>query len=412
VAEPPPLAARTPGSLQLRLALLLFSEYLVWGTWFVSLGSWLGATLHFSGTQIGAMYGSLAIAGLITPLIGGVVADRFAHAERMLAVLHGIGGLVLLVAARQTQFNTLYAAVLVYAFCYLPTLALVPSLALRHLAQPSTEFPVLRAVGTGGWIAGGVLTGALAIELTATPMQLAGWMSLLFAGYCLTLPATPPLHRNAPRSWSALLGLEAIGLVRDPMFALFLLANVALCIPNQFYTAFGALYLTDLHIPRPAMLLTLGQVTEILVLLFLPRLTMKLGARGVLLTGAGAWVIRSLLFSFGSGTNTGVIYAGLLLHGFAYGCAYIAGQVVVNERAPVRIRSAAQGVWAVATVGIGNLLGTWSSGFAVQRYTTPAGARDWSMIWVASAIVSSVTLIAVLLTRRIENVPPINAGAP
>lgn len=401
------MAARTSGSLQFRLALLLFGEFAVWGTWFVTLGSWLGATLHFSGSQIGTIYGTLAIAGLVTPLIGGVIADRFAHTERMLAVLHGVGGLLLMVAARQTRFATLYAAILTYAFCYLPTLALVPSLALRHLARPGVEYPILRTLGTAGWIAGGLLIGSLGIELTATPMLIAGCLSLLFAGYCLTLPATPPLRRNAPRSWSTLLGIDAMALMKDPLFALFLLANVALCIPNQFYTAFGALYLTDLHVPRPALVLTIGQVTEIVVLLLLPRLTTRLGARGVLLAGAGAWVLRSILFSLATDANIVVIYAGILLHGLAYGCAYIAGQVVVHERAPAQIRAAAQGFWAVATMGVGNLLGTWSAGRTVQHYSALPGLRDWSGIWIVSAIVSCVALIGVLVSRRIDDRPPV-----
>lgn len=397
---------RTPGSLQFRLAVLLFGEYAVWGTWFVSLSSWLGATLHFSGTQIGMIYGSLAVAGLVTPLLGGVIADRFAHTERMLAVLHGVGGLLLLVAARQSRFTTLYLAILAYAFCYLPTLSLVPSLTLRHLARPSVEFPIMRALGTAGWIAGGLLVGTLGIELTATPLHIAGVMSLIFAAYCLTLPATPPLFRDAPRSWSTLLGFDAIALMKDPLFALFIIVNVALCIPNQFYTAFGALYLTDLHVPRPATLLSLGQVTEIGVLLVLPRLTSRLGARGVLLLGAGAWVIRSVLFSLATESTLALIYAGILLHGFAYGCAYIAGQVIVHERAPAQIRSAAQGFWAVATMGVGNLLGTWSAGRAVQFYSTSSDVRDWSGIWLVSAVISAAALIGVAISRRIdENAP-------
>ncbi len=397
--EPSSLAKRTPGSLQFRLAVLLFGEYAVWGTWFVSLSSWLGATLHFSGTQIGMIYGSLAVAGLVTPLLGGVIADRFVHAERMLAVLHGIGGLLLLVAARQTSFTTIYLAILAYAFCYLPTLSLVPSLTLRHLSRPSTEFPIMRALGTAGWIAGGLLVGTLGIELSAAPIRIAGVMSLIFAAYCLTLPATPPLFRDAPRSWSTLLGFDAIALMKDPIFALFILVNLALCIPNQFYTAFGALYLTDLHVPRPATLLSLGQVTEVIVLLLLPRLTSRLGARGVLLTGAGAWAIRSVLFSLATETSVAVIYAGILLHGFAYGCAYIAGQVIVHERAPAQIRSAAQGFWAVATMGVGNLLGTWSAGRAVQHYSSASDVRDWSGIWLVSAAISAAALVGVALTR-------------
>jgi nucleoside transporter len=402
---------RTPGSLKLRLGLLLFGEYIVWGTWFVSLGSWLGATLHFSGTEIGLIYGSLALAGLVTPLIAGVIADRLARTERMLAVLHGAGGCMLLLASQQSRFATLYPAILVYAFCYLPTLALVPALALRHLSQPAAEFATLRALGTGGWIAGGVLVGSLGVELSATPIRLAGMMSLVFAAYCLTLPATPPLRPDGPRGLRAMLGLDAIALMRDPIFSLFLIVNVVLCIPNQFYTAFGALYLTDLHVPRPATLLSLGQATEMIVLLLLPRITRRLGARGVLIAGGTAWAVRCVLFSLGTDVHVSVIYAGILLHGFAYGCAYIAGQLVVHDRAPAGIRSAAQGVWAVATMGVGNLLGTWSAGQAVQHYTSASGVRDWSAIWIVAAVVAAAAIIGVVLSRERTDAQPVAASS-
>ena len=407
---PSALAARTPGSLRLRLAVLYFGEYLIWGLWFVSLGSWLGATLHFSGTQVGAIYGSLAIAGLATPLLGGVIADRFAHAERMLAVLHGVGGLLLLLGSRQSSFVALYAATLTYAFCYLPTLALVPALALRHLHNATTEFPVLRGVGTFGWVVAGLIVGSLAIELTARPMQLAGFVSLSVAGYCLTLPATPPLRADAPRSWHTLLGLDALALMRDPVFALFVLANVVLCIPNQFYTAFGALYLTDLHVPRQATVLTMGQVTEMLVLFTLPALTPRIGARNVLLIGAVAWTIRSVLFSFGADTSRAVVHAGILLHGVAYGCSYIAGQLIVHQRSPVAMRAAAQGFWAVATMGVGNLIGSYAAGRTVQHYTTAPDVHDWHGIWIVSAFVSAVAILGILFTRRGADLT-VDAGA-
>ena len=395
------LVTRSPGSLRLRLAALLFGEFVVWGLWFVSLGSWLGATLHFSGQQIGSIYGTLALAGLVTPMLGGAIADRLAHTERMLAVLHGIGGLLLLSASRQSSFSTLYVAILLYALCYLPTLALVPSLAMRHLRAPAAEYPVLRTLGTIGWIVAGLIVGALDLELSAVPIRLAGIASLVFAGYCLTLPATPPLRRNAPRSWSTLLGLDALALLRDPIFALFVVASVLLSVPNQFYNAFAALYLTELHVPHPAMLLTLGQVTEVGVLLMLPRLHRRLGSRRVLLIGAAAWTMRTMLFSIGGDGSTVAIFAGILLHGLAYGCIYIAGQLMVNDRAPAEMRTAAQGLMAVATMGFGNLIGAWLAGRTVQHYTADSGAaHDWSRVWAVAAVVSAFAVIGVLLNTR------------
>lgn len=398
-------ATRTPGSLRLRLAGLLFGEFAIWGLWFVSLGSWLGATLHFSGPQIGMIYGTLAIAGIVTPMLGGAIADRFIHTERMLAILHGLGGLLLIAASRQTTFGALYVAVFAYALCYLPTLALVPSLTMRHLATPSAEYPVLRTLGTIGWIAAGLFVGAFGLELTPHPMRIAGVVSLGFALYCLTLPPTPPLRTDAPRGIRTLLGLDAFRLMRDPMFALFVVASIALSVPNQFYNAFAALYLTELNAPHPAMLLTLGQMTEVAVLLLLPRMHRQLGSRRVLVAGAAAWAVRTVLFSMGGDGSLPLVYAGILLHGVAYGCIYVAGQLMVHERAPASMRAAAQGFMAVATMGLGNLGGAWIAGRTVQFYTTAGGTHDWSGIWMVAAVVSTVATIGIMLSASVRDIP-------
>lgn len=396
---------RTPGPLRTRLALLLFGEFAIWGLWFVSLGSWLGATLHFSGPQIGMLYGTLALAGLVTPMLAGAVADRLARSDRLLAVLHGIGGLLLLVAARQERFGALYAAILAYALCYLPTISLAASLAMRHLTTPAREYPPLRTLGTIGWIIAGLIVGALGLELSPAPMQLAGFTSIAFAAYCLTLPATPPMRKDAPRRVTTLLGLDALTLLRDPLFALFVIASIVLSVPNQFYNAFAALYLTDLAIPHPAMLLTLGQVTEIAVLLLLPRLHRSLGSRRVLLVGAASWALRTVLFSVGGDGRLPAIYAGILLHGVAYGCIYVAGQLMVHERAPAEMRASAQGFMGLVTMGLGNLGGAWIAGRAVQHFTAADLSHDWSAIWLVAAAVSTVAMLGVMLSYRISDAP-------
>jgi nucleoside transporter len=392
--------ARSSGSLRLRLATLLLGQYLVWGIWFVSLGSWLGATLHFDGGQIGMIYGTFAVAGMLSPMLGGAAADRLAHTERILALLHAIGGTLLIGASYQRSFSALYTLIFAYALCYLPTLALVPSLAMRHLAAPAQEFPVLRAIGTVGWIVGGVIVGAMAFELGPMPMRIGGVISLALSAYCLSLPATPPSPGTAQRSLRTLLGLDAIGLLRDPVFAVFLLANVALCVPNQFYNAFASLYLVDLRAPRPATLLTIGQCTEVLVLLMLPQLRERLGLRALLIIGAATWAIRCAMFAFVPTASSPLLFAGLLLHGLAYGSTFIAGQVVVHERAPVHLRASAQGFWAVATMGVGNFVAVWLAGETVQRNTSAAGVHSWGPTWLVPAVVSLCAAIAVWVGSR------------
>jgi nucleoside transporter len=396
VAETPPQPLRTPGALRGRLAVLMFGQYVIWGLWFVSFGSWLGATLHFSGTQIGMLYGTLAVAGMVTPMLGGAAADRLARTERILALLHAVGGVLLIVASQQTSYTTLYLAILAYSLCYLPTLALAPSLAMRHLNTPSEEFPLLRALGTVGWVVAGLVVGLLALELTPTPMRIAGIVSIVFAGYCLSLPATPPARDGTPRSIATLLGFDALSLLRDPLFAIFLFVNVALCVPNQFYNAFASLYLSELHATQPATLLTVGQMTEVAVLMLLPRLHRAFSLRPVLLLGASAWVIRCLLFAAADSGSR------LLLHGLAYGCTFIAGQMVVHERAPAHMRASAQGFWAVMTMGIGNLGGAWVAGRTVQHYTSSAGAHNWSATWLVPAAFSLLAAIGALIGTRLN----------
>jgi nucleoside transporter len=393
---------RTPGTLRLRLATLLFVQYFVWGVWFVSFGGWLGATLHFSGPQIGAVYGTLAIAGLITPMIGGVIADRLARTERMLALLFAAGAGLLASASAYREYNPLYSAVLLWAFTFLPTLALVPSLSMRHLRAPASEYPVLRTLGTVGWLAGGLLVGGLGVELTPIPLQVGAASSLLLAVYCLTLPATPPIAPTGQRSLRTLIGLDALSLLRDPLFVVFLCVNLALAVPNQLYNAFGALYLAERGLPHPAALLTLGQLSEVGVLLALPRLQRRLGARNVLMIGAAAWAVRCVLFALaGLGSLTTTV-VGLLLHGFAYGCVYIAGMLVVHERAPAHLRASAQGFWAVMIMGVGNLGGAWIAGRAVGHYAT-ATTHNWTAIWLIPAVVSAVATIGVIVTGMMRS---------
>src|SRR5215475_2314268 len=236
-------------STRFKLSALMFLQYFVWGAWSVTMGTWLGETLHFSGGQIGLAAGTTALAAMISPFFVGMVADRFFATEKILAALHVAGG-----------------AVLVYALCYMPTLALSNSISFRQMADPSRDFPSVRVLGTIGWIVAGLFIGTLRLEATAVPMRLAAAASVLLGVFSLALPHTPP-ERHGRVTIREVLGLDALKLLGERSFAIFVLGSFLICIPLQFYYAFANPFLNELHVVNAAGKMTLGQMSEIFFML-------------------------------------------------------------------------------------------------------------------------------------------------
>lgn len=397
---------------RVKLSVLMFLQYFVWGAWYVTMGTWLGSTLHFSGEQIGLAAGTTALAAMISPFFVGMIADRFLATERILAILHLVGGVALFYASAQIQFAPFYVVLLVYTLCYMPTLALSNSISFHQMRDPGREFPPIRVLGTIGWIVAGLIIGTLALEATAIPMQIAAGASIVLGAFCLVLPHTPP-QRAARPTLADVLGLDALKLMRERSFAVFVVGSFLVCIPLQFYYAFANLFLNELHVSNAAGKMTLGQMSELFFMLVMPWFFRRLGVKYMLLCGMLAWTLRYAFFAFGTHADlVALLYAGILLHGICYDFFFVTGQIYVDQKAPLDLRAAAQGFIAFVTLGVGMFIGSWASGRIVDAFAA-GESHDWHSIWLVPSAGAAVILVmfAALFRTGEERTPEIERSA-
>jgi nucleoside transporter len=398
--------------ITIRLSIMMFLQFFIWGGWFVTLGTFLGAAFSASGGEIGQAYSTQSWGAIIAPFIVGLIADRFFNAERLLGVLHLVGAVLMYLMYSSGSFAAFYPYVLGYMIIYMPTLALVNSVSFRQLADPSAQFGKIRVWGTIGWIIAGLVISmvgwdaqqAVAGGALRNTFLLCSVTSLILGLYSFTLPATPPVRETSQNVVSQALGLDALRLLKDRNFAVFFLSSVLICIPLAFYYQNTNLFLAEIGVTNPTGKMTIGQMSEVLFMLLLPVFLHRYGIKKTLLIGMAAWVLRYVLFAFGTeGAVLWLLIGGIALHGVCYDFFFVSGQIYTDSKAGEQYKSSAQGLITLATYGVGMLIGFKVAGLIYDQYAV-AGGHDWKAIWLVPAAFAAAVFVLFALTFKPESI--------
>lgn len=397
-----------------QLSVMMFLEFFIWGSWFVTMGIYLPNTLNTSDPEIALAYSTQSWGAILAPFIIGLIADRYFNAERILGILHILGAVLMYLLYNATDFTLFYPLLLAYMIMYMSTLALVNSVSFSQMKDPAKEFSFVRVFGTIGWIAAGLLISyfswdsqsGMAEGVLKNTFLMSAISSAVLGLFSFTLPKTPPrADRSKKVTTYEILGLEALGLLKDRNFLIFFLASVLICIPLAFYFQHAGQFLGEAGLTNPAGKMTIGQVSEILFMLLLPFFFKKFGFKNTILVAMFAWGLRYVLFAYGNaGELTFLLLGGIALHGICYDFFFVSGQIYTDTKAGPTYKSAAQGLITLATYGIGMLIGFWLAGRITDAYLLVDGGHDWKTIWYYPAAFALLVLLLFALLFKNERI--------
>lgn len=393
-----------------QLSVMMFLEFFVWGSWYVTMGIYLPNTLGSDDPQVAMAYSTQSWGAILAPFVIGLIADRYFNAERVLGVLHVLGALLMYLLYKADSFALFYPYLLAYMLMYMSTLALVNSVSFRQMKDPAKEFSFVRVFGTVGWIAAGLLISYLNWDsqngisngTLRNTFLMASISSAVLGVFSFTLPTTPPqVDRSKKTSLSQILGLEALALLKDRNFLVFFIASVGVCIPLAFYFQHAGQFLGEVGMTNTAGKMTIGQISEILFMLLLPYFFKKFGFKNTIIVAMVAWSVRYVLFAYGNAGELSVLLLiGIALHGICYDFFFVSGQIYTNSKAGDAYKSSAQGLITLATYGVGMLIGFYIAGRITDAYVLE-GSHSWKTIWLyPAAFALGVTLLYVIFFKN------------
>lgn len=423
MTDPQPASSR---SHTFSLSIMMFLQFFLWGAWFVTLGPYMGAK-GFKGTDIGNAYSVAPIAAILSPLFLGIVADRLFASQRVMGVLHVLGGLLLAAAPAVAQRAgespwPFIGILLAHMLCYMPTLGLSNTVAFNAMNNPEKQFPIVRVWGTIGWIVAGLIVGFMAKKLIgeqATPAEtetaraasphffyVAGASGVVLGLFSFFLPNTPPPSKDKPVNIGSILGFDALSLLAKPSFLVFCICSLLICIPLAAYYSFAGVYAGATGIENVPFKMTFGQMSEIGFMLVMPLFFRRLGVKWMLAVGMLAWVLRYGLFagawnSSGTGHVMWMVLGGIILHGICYDFFFVTGQIYTEQTAPKEVRAQAQGFLVLITQGVGMLIGNQVFGRLVDHYTNQeTKATDWRTVWMIPAAFAGLILLVFIASFK------------
>ena len=384
-------------SIQVRLTIMNFLQFFVWGSWLISLGAYMIVTLGFSGGEVGSIYATMGIASMFMPGVLGIIADRWVNAERLYGACHLVGGVLLLWASSVKEFNQLYLIMLLAVLLYMPTVALNNTVSYKVLTQRGLDvvktFPPIRVWGTIGFIVAMWTVDFAGWTKSNQQLYVGAGAAILLGAYAFTLPKCPPARSEAKRSLASALGLDAFALFRQRQMLVFFVFAMMLGAALQITNAFGGAFLDDFKtvypgtfgVEHPNLLLSISQISETLFILTIPFFLQRFGIKAVMLMSMFAWVFRFGLFAFGDPAGRlWLLVLSMIVYGMAFDFFNISGSLFVDREVDEDIRASAQGLFMIMTNGLGAFFGGTASGWVVDHFTNN-GVKDWHSIWLTFA---------------------------